>query len=371
MKQAKLLTGVSTLTVLVILGAVTTAIRYIDGLGATTNLSDGRAWGLWISAKFCFIALGAGAFVLAAVVYIFNLKKYRPIARPAVLTGFIAYTVFVLALLLDLGQPWDIWQVLIYWNVHSPLFEVAMCVMSYLIVLALEFSPAVFERFNWHIPLRVIRAIQIPLVIAGVVISTLHQSTLGTMMTAMPETLNALWYTLILPVFFLLSAIAAGIAVLIAEKTFSTRIFGPKLELDIIGGLGKAVPYVLGLYLLLKLVDLGVAGELGLVFTAYPQNLLWWGEVIIGVILPIILFSMPSVRQSRRALFWSAVLIIIGLILNRFNVTILGLEMRPGFSYFPHWMEFAITAGLVADSLVVVWLANRFLPMASQRDNGG
>jgi len=368
MKREKLPIGTSILTSLVILGAVTMALRYINGLGAVTNLSDGRPWGLWIGFDlYCGIALAAGGFIVAAVVYIFNLKKYYPLIRPALLTAFLGYTLEILTLLVDLGQPWDIWHVIIYWNVDSPLFVVAICVILYTIVLALEFSPAVFERFNWHIPLRTIRAIQIPLAITGVVLSTLHQSSLGSMLLVMPETLNALWYTPILPIFFLLSVIAVGLAMVIFETTLSTRIFGHKLDLDILSSLGKAIPYILGLYLLMKLVDLGVTGELGLVFTAYPQNLLWWGEVIIGVLLPIILFSMPSVRQSRRVLFWSAALVIIGLILNRFNVTILGLEMRPGFSYFPHWMEFAITAGLIADSLIIIWLANRFLPIAHRK----
>lgn len=369
MKWQKLPIGTSILAALVIFGAVTMAMRYINGLGAVTNLSDGRPWGLWIGFDvYCGVALAAGGFIVAAVVYIFNLKKYHPLVRPALLTAFLGYTLVILALLVDVGRPWDIWHVIIYWNIHSPLFEVAVCVMTYTAVLALEFSPAVFERFNWHIPLRIIRAIQIPLAIAGIVLSTLHQSSLGSMLLVMPETLNALWYTPILPILFLLSAIAVGPAMVIFETTLSTRVFGQKLDLDILSGLGKAIPYILGLYLLMKLVDLGVAGELSLVFTAYPQNLLWWGEVIIGVILPIILFSMPSVRQNRRALFWSAALIIIGLILNRFNVTMLGLEMRPGFSYFPHWIEFAITAGLVADSLLVVWLANRFLPIAHRKE---
>ncbi|MCK4724076.1 MAG: polysulfide reductase NrfD, partial [Dehalococcoidia bacterium] len=234
----------------------------------------------------------------------------------------------------------------------------------YTAVLALEFSPAVFERLNWHVPLRVIRAIQIPLVIAGVVLSTLHQSSLGSMLLIMPGTINALWFTPILPLLFLISAIAVGPAMVIFESTLSTKIFGHKLDLDILSGLSKAIAYILGLYLLLKLVDLMVAGELGLIFTAYPQNLLWWGEMAIGVILPMIFFSMPSVRQSRNKIFWCSALVIIGLVLNRFNVSMLALAMRPGFTYFPHWMEFAITIALVADALLVIWLAHRFLRIA-------
>ena len=372
--------GISVLTALVVLGLIPMIIRYINGLGAVSNLSDGRPWGFWISFDlYCGVALAAGGFTLAGWVYLFNREKYHEVARPAVLTAFLGYTLVILALLVDLGQPWYIWHAIIYWNIHSPLFEVAICVMTYTIVLALEFSPAVFEalsksnlpvikRFNWHIPLHVIRAIQIPLVIAGVVLSTLHQSSLGSMLLMMPEALHSLWYTPILPILFLNSAIAVGPAMVIFESTLSTKAFGHKLDLDVLSGLGRAIPYILGIYLLLKLVDLTARGNIGLIFSAYPQNLLWWGEIIIGVILPIILFSMPGVRQSRTAVFWSAVLVVIGLIFNRFNVSMLALAIRPGFTYFPHWMEVAISVALVADALLVIWLSYRLLPMVEHEE---
>jgi len=367
--------GTSILTIIVVLGLIPIIIRYINGLGAVTNLSDGRPWGFWISFDlYCGVALAAGGFTLAGWVYLFNQEKYHAVVRPAVLTAFLGYTLVILALLVDLGQPWYIWHAIIYWNIHSPMFEVATCVELYLVVLALEFSPAVFERlsdanlpvikhFNWHIPLRVIRAIQIPLVIAGVVLSTLHQSSLGSVLLMMPETLHPLWYTPILPILFLTSAIAVGPAMVIFETTLSTKAFGHKVSPEILSGLSRAIPYILGVYLLLKLGDLTVRGNLGLAFSAYPQNFLWRGEIIIGVILPIILFSMPSVRQSSKGVFWSAVLVIAGLVFNRFNASMLALAMRPGFDYTPHWMEVAISASLVADAMLVVWLAYRLLPM--------
>jgi len=368
------------LSVLVVLVLAVIITRYLNELGAISNLSDGRAWGLWISFDlYCGVALAAGGFTLAGAVYIFNLKKYHSVVRPAVLTAFLGYTLVILALLVDLGQPWYIWHIIINWNIHSPLFEVGMCVMAYTVVLALEFSPAVFEglnksdlpvvrRINWRIPWRVIRAIQIPLVIAGVVLSTLHQSSLGSMLLMMPETLHALWYTPILPILFLTSAVAVGPAMVIFESTLSTKIFGHKLDMDVLSGLARAIPYILGLYLLLKVIELTAVGELGLIFTAYPQNLLWWGEIIVGVIIPIVLFSLSDVRHNRNAVFWSSVLVILGLVLNRFNVSMLALGMRPGYTYFPHWMEFAISVGLVADALLVIWLAHRFLPIVSHED---
>ena len=380
MKKRSIPVGTIILSAIAIATLPVIILRYINGLGAISNLSDGRAWGLWISFDlYCGVALAAGGFTLAAVVYIFNLKKYHPVVRPAILTAFLGYTLVILALLIDVGQPWYIWHAIIYWNIHSPLFEVAICVMTYTAVLALEFSPAVFERlcetnlpvfrhFNWHIPLRVVRAIQIPLVIAGIVLSTLHQSSLGSMLLMMPETLNALWYTPVLPILFLVSAVAVGPAMVIFESTLSAKAFGHQLSQDILSGLGRVIPYILGLYLLLKLMDLTVAGEMGLLFSEYPQNLLWWAEIVIGVILPIILLSRPSVRQNRSGVFWCAVLVVAGLVLNRFNVSMLALDMRPGYTYFPHWMEFAISIGLVADALLVIQLANRLLPIVHHEE---
>jgi len=298
-KKRSIPVGTIVLSSLVIIGLVSIILRYVYGLGATTNLSDGRAWGFWISFDlYCGVALAAGGFTLAGWVYVFKKDKYHAVARPAVLTAFLGYTLVILALLVDLGEPWYIWRAIFNWNIHSPMFEVAMCVMTYTCVLALELSPAIFEKFNWHVPLRIIRTIQIPLVIAGVVLSTLHQSSLGSMLLMMPTTLHPLWYTPILPIMFLISAIAVGPAMVMFESNLSSRAFGHRLSHDIMSGLGRGLPYILGLYLLLKILDLAVAGEIGLIFTAFPDNLLWWGEIIVGVILPIILFSIKTVLGS-------------------------------------------------------------------------
>ncbi|MCJ7522039.1 MAG: Ni/Fe-hydrogenase cytochrome b subunit [Dehalococcoidia bacterium] len=361
--------GTSILSALAILSLAVIIYRYASGLGAISNLSDGRAWGLWISFDlYCGVALAAGGFTLAGAVYIFGREKYHPVVRPAILTAFLGYTLVILALLVDLGQPWYIWHAIIYWNPHSPLFEVALCVMTYTGVLALEFSPMLFERLNWRVPLRIIRAIQIPLVIAGIVLSTLHQSSLGSMLLMMPETLNALWYTSILPLLFLISAIAVGPAMVIVESTLSSRAFGHTLSVDILGGLGRAIPYILGVYLVLRIAELVVSGELGMIFSETPLNILWWVEILGGVVLPIILFSRVSVRESKAKLFGAALLVVGGLMLNRFVVSWIALEPRVGTVYFPHWMEFAVSVGLVADAIIVFMLANRLLPVVHHEE---
>ncbi|MBN2076244.1 MAG: Ni/Fe-hydrogenase cytochrome b subunit [Dehalococcoidales bacterium] len=376
-RKDKFPTGILILSVLVIISLVLLFIRFMYGLGAATNLSDGRPWGFWIVFDdMCGVALAAGGFTLAGIVHIFGREKYRSLYRPAILTAFLGYVLVVLSLVVDLGQPWYMWHFFIYWNVDSPMFEVAVCAVLYTIVLALLFSPAVFERLDslnfpvirsikWSIILKIVRRIEVPLIIAGIIVSTLHQSALGSVFLLMPGSLHPLWYTPVLPALFLISAIAVGPAMAIFETVISNRIFGHQLAQDVMSGLVRYIPYILGLYLCLKVLDLIIAQELSLVFSAGHYSLLWWGEILIGVILPIILFSIPAVRNNRMAVFWSSFLVIAGIIFNRFNVGIFGLAMRPGYTYTPHWMEITISIGLVADAMLVIWLAYRYLPVHS------
>jgi Ni/Fe-hydrogenase subunit HybB-like protein len=358
------LVAVFILAVLMAIGLSVAIVRFINGIGAISNLSDGRGWGLWISFDlYCGVALAAGGFTLAGTVYLFNLRKYYPIVRSAILTAFLGYLMVITALLVDLGQPWRIWHIIIYWNPHSPLFEVGWCVLLYTTVLALEFSPNVFERFNMQTPLRLIRAIQIPLVIAGVVLSTLHQSSLGSTLLLMPDKIHPLWFTPILPILFLLSAIAVGLAMVIVETSLGSRGLGHHVDLEILAGLGRALPYLLGLYLLVKLGDLLVAGELELIFSSGLYSALFLLEIGGGVILPLVLFALPAVRRSRMALFWSALLVVLGLVLNRFNVSLIALAPRPGTVYFPHPMEFAISIAVVSAGILAYIMANRYLPI--------
>lgn len=360
--------GTLILSILAFVCAGVLVQRYVYGLGAMTNMSDGRGWGLWISFDlYCGVALAAGGFTLAAIVHVFNMEKYHPVVRPAILTAFIGYLLVVLALLVDLGQPWYIWRMIFNPNIHSPLYEVGWCVMLYTIVLALELSPAVFERLKWRIPLRIIGAIQIPLIIAGIVISTGHQNSLGSMLLIMTHTIDPLWYTPIIPALFFVSAVAVGPAMVIFEGTLSGAAFGHKISREIFTGLGRIVAGVLVVYLIMRLVDLAVAGQLGWIFTRYPQNVYWWFEVGGGVILPIILFNIPKVQRSGRGMFVAAILyIVLGLALNRFIMSMLWLDMRTGYTYFPSWQEFAVSIGLIAWALLAFQIAVRLLPITGQ-----
>src|SRR5579862_1017465 len=246
-------------------GLYCTFVRFFRGLGASTNLSDQFPWGLWVGFDvMCGVMLAAGGFTLTAAVEIFNIKRFHSIIRPTILTAFLGYVLVCAALMYDLGLPWNIWHPLIMRNPHSVMFEVAYCVMFYTTVLALEYSPIVLERFNMQKPLKVVRTILIPLVIFGVILSTLHQSSLGTLYLIVPEKLHPFWYSPLLPLFFFLSAIAVGLAMTIFESSLSSKHFGLQLELPVLQELGRVLVVVLGVYAILRFEDLANRGVLRL-----------------------------------------------------------------------------------------------------------
>jgi c(7)-type cytochrome triheme protein len=350
-------------------GMYSVVYRYARGLGAATNLSDSFPWGLWIGFDLLVgVGLAAGGFVIAATVHVFRIEKYEEIARPTILTAFLGYILVIVALLIDLGKPWNIWHPIIMWNPQSVMFEVAWCVMLYTTVLALEFSPLVFERFGLKKPLKLIQAIYTPLVIVGVLLSTLHQSSLGTLYVIVPDKLHGLWYTPWLPVFFFASAVAAGLAMTIFESYMSSRAFGRGLEKDLLMGLGRVIVVVLGVYALARLQDLATRGNLGLAFQMTPEAMLFWGEAGLGVILPMILFATPAIRRDEHGLFFAAVLTVLGFILNRLNVAITGMAASSGVSYFPSFFELMVTASIVTAGFVAFALAVKYLPVFPEED---
>ena len=348
----------------VMLGVIVTLIRYAFGIGAISNLNNSYSWGIWISFDLlCGVALGAGAFTMAAIVYILDLKEFRPILRPSILTGFLGYAMVIVALLVDLGRPERIWHMMIYQNGHSVLLEVGVCVMLYTTVLALEFLPVLLERTAWDRPLRILHAITLPLVILGVVLSTLHQSSLGSLFLIMPAKLHPLWYSPLLPAFFFLTAVSVGLAMVILESSASAKAFHRGLELHLLSRLARAIPYVLGLYLVLRLGDLAAGGKLGLLLPNQPLAILLWVELLGGAVLPIVLFSRRAVRQSPRGLLIGALLIIGGVMLNRFDVSLFAQQQLGGQAYLPSLAEFAISFGIVSGGILAFAFVAKFFPL--------
>jgi len=341
-----------------------TVWRFTRGLGAATNLSDAFPWGLWIGFDvLCGVGLAAGAFTLTAVVHLLNLRRFEPIVRPALLTAFLGYVFVIVGLLFDLGQPWRIWHALIFWNPHSVMFEVAWCVMLYTTVLALEFSPAVFEKLGLRRPRRLLHLVMTPIVIAGVILSTLHQSSLGTLYLIVPSKLHPLWYTPLLPLLFYVSAIAAGLGMVILESHLSSRAFGRRLEMDLLEPLARAMVVLLGLYGLLRVMILRRNGALATLLDPGYEEWMFLLELVLGVLLPVGLLLVPTVRHHPRGLAVAAFLAVAGFLVNRLNVSVTGMERAANATYLPSWMEVAVSLGLVALGFATFAAAARYLPI--------
>jgi Ni/Fe-hydrogenase subunit HybB-like protein len=339
--------------------------RFYYGLGAATNLSDTFPWGIWIGFDLLSgVALAAGGFTITAVVYIFNIKKFKPIIRPAVLTAFLGYILAVSGLIFDLGRPDRIWHPIIMWNPRSVMFEVAWCVILYNIVLFLEFSPALFEKLRLRRPLQIIKSITIPLVILGVILSTLHQSSLGSLYLIVPNLLHELWYTPLLPVLFFISAVAVGLAMVTFESFLSKRAFNKHLELELLIPMARVLAIVLLVYGLLRVYDMIGSGAIASVFTLSTESMLFLVEIFIGVVIPMSLLFMKRFRTSERSLFWISFMVVIGVVLNRMNVTVTGIQASIATeTYFPSWMEISVSMGLVATGFGVFALVVKYLPI--------
>ena len=354
---------------LMLAGLYVTYVRFVQGLGASTNLTDHFPWGLWIGFDvLCGVGLAAGGFTLAATVHIFNLKRYEPIVRPAILTAFLGYVLVIVALMFDLGRPYRIWHPLVMWNPHSVMFEVGWCVTLYTTVLSLEFAPVVLERLRWQRPLNLLRAVMIPLVIVGVLLSTLHQSSLGSLFLIVPHKLHPLWYTPLLPVFFFFSALMVGLAMTIFESWHSSKAFGRQLELPLLQGLARALAVLLAAYLAMRFLDLARRGALRPAAGARERDATssrWRSPC-----LPCrcCCCSRRGIRANPRALYYCAVLTIFGFITNRLNVSVTGMEAGSGVSYIPKWTEVVVTLAIVAVGFAIFYLAVKYLPIFEETE---
>lgn len=347
---------------LVVLGAVAALSRFVLGLGATTNLNDTYPWGLWVSFDVVTaVPLAAGAFTLGAIVHCFHIKTLEPLVRPAIVTGFLGYSLVCVGLLLDLGQPQRGWHVLRYWNLHSPMFEVSMCVMAYTTVLFLEFLSPVAEKFGWKIPLRILRWLEMPLVILAASISTLHQSSLGTFFLIAVDKLHNLWYNPLLPLLFWVSAICTGMCIIIVEATATHKWMGQPNEGALLRTLAKILPWTLGLYISLRIYSL-IALSARPLFDNPTLTLLFALEFCVGFVLPFFMFLYKDVRNSDTLRVTAALLVVCGLILNRFNVSMFGM-MDASHVYYPSLIESLVTIGIITAHILFFVLIAKYFPI--------
>ena len=348
---------------IVLCGLYATWVRVFYGLGGSTNLSDQFPWGLWIAFDVMGgVGLAAGAFTLVATVHIFNIEKYKPVLRPAILTAFLGYILVTVGLLYDLGRPDRLWHPLVMWNPHSVMFEVAWCVTLYSTVLFLEFVPMVLEKFGWHKPMGWIHRISVPLMILGVLLSTLHQSSLGSLFLIVPEKLYPLWYSPILPLLFFVSAIGVGLAMTIFESWHSTREFGRALELPLLASLARVLAVVMSVYLWIRFLDLFHRHALGLLAQNREETWLFLLEIALMAV-PTVLLYQARIRMRPGALYACAVMVVFGFVTNRLNVGITGLKAGSGAAYFPRWSEIAITLSIVAAGFAIFRVVAHYFPV--------
>jgi Ni/Fe-hydrogenase subunit HybB-like protein len=381
--------GVVVLMLLAANGLVFLAGRFLFGIGSVTHLNDQYPWGLWIGVDVAGgVALAAGGFTTAALSHVMRRERYHAVVRPALLTALLGYTFVAIGVFVDIGRYYYIWHPLVMWNGRSALFEVGTCVTIYLAVLYIEFIPVVAERFIGRVNLpgflargnglvdRLLRALDRGLsktmflfIIAGVVLSTLHQSSLGTLMVLAGPKMHPLWQTPILPLLFLLSAIAVGFPMVIVESLLAARSFGLKPEMHILSELGRMTAPLLGVYLAFKMGDMFVRETFVHLAVFNAASAMFMIEIVLGVVVPLRMFMSREVLKSPPLLFAASALTVLGVLLNRVDSFI--VAYTPPYSlaaYFPSVGEISVTAGLISILVLLYRAMVMVLPVISLPD---
>lgn len=360
--------GTTVLVAVASAGLIAGLYRFGFGLRASTNLDHYYPWGLWIIADVSLIALAAGGFVTAAVVHILHRENFHFLSRPALLTALLGYTFACVLLAADLGRYYNIWHPILpsMWQGNSALFEVGICVMTYLIVLYIEFMPVVCERFSGDARHPVLAAISRRLggmlsksisvfIVLGVGISCLHQSSLGHVFVLAPWKLHPLWWSPLLALLFLLSAVTVGLPTAIFVSITSARAFGMRPPMRELSGLARIVPVILSVYLAVKVGDLLIRGSFVFLFDGSPQSIACFLEIVFGLLVPFAMFLSVRVRNSPRGLATASLLVMAGVVMNRANVYWIGFQpVNAPYVYVPSVSEWVFTIGVLA-MVVLVW----------------
>jgi Ni/Fe-hydrogenase subunit HybB-like protein len=350
--------------------AVIGFVRFATGIGTIANINNAYPWGWWVGyGIMTMIAIGGVGFTITALVEILGVHRYHSFLRPAVLMGLLCYMSAITMLMVELGRPWMVWMVLVSWAPTSALFEVGWCAFLYLTVLALEFAQVPLEEAGWGRALRIVRAIYIPIMLLGVTLSHLHQSSLGTLMTLIPHKVNELWWSDNLPLLFLFSAMMAGPAMAILEHLAAARWLGFAPRMDLLAGLARIEVWLVGLFLAFQMGDLFYRGAVDAMFSGSWLAVSFWVEIGFGLLLPFVLLLMPEVRESRRGLAIACSLVVAGVLLHRLNVAVIGLRVRHWETYVPSLGEIGITLGITAAALFAFGWLVRILPIHEELPN--
>ncbi|MGD9488456.1 MAG: NrfD/PsrC family molybdoenzyme membrane anchor subunit [Calditrichaceae bacterium] len=383
--------GVIFLTILAVNGLIFALMRFVFGLGAVTNLDNQHPWGIWIGIDVAAgVALAAGGFTTAALGHVFHRGDYHVIVRPALLTAMLGYTFVALGVFIDLGRYYSIYHVMYMWNGNSALFEVGICVMTYLTVLYIEFIPVVIERFKGQVHLngflaglvkplesllkfldKILNPFMFIFLIAGVVLSCLHQSSLGTLMILAGSKIHPLWQTPIAPLLFLLSAISVGFPMVVLESMIASKSFGLKREMHVLSNLGRIIGPLLGIYLAFKIGDMVIRETYVYLLDFNLESIMFIIEMLFGVIIPLRIFLSNKALKSPNWLFTASLLVIFGVLLNRINTFLIAYTPPYAMnSYFPSIGEISVTVGFIALEVLLYRALVLIFPVISQPVKG-
>ncbi len=362
-REKSVLTPFNVITgIILLIGGIITILRFTQGIGAVTNLDDTNPWGIWIGFDLlCGVALAAGGYVTCATCYIFGLKQFKCAVRPAILTAFLGYALVVLALTYDVGRPWRLpYPVFLSPGTSSILFEVALCVMLYLSVLFLEFIPAAFEWLDWKRARYIIGKFSMVLIIFGIILSTLHQSSLGALFLIAPSKLHPLWHSGYLAVYFFISSIFAGMSMVIFEHMVVSRFLHDKIDEDhdiesnnVALGFAKAASFLMAGYLMIQVIGIAIDNDWKYLSTRWG---LWYLVEMIGFVgLPAVVYAIGVRERNIKLIQWTSLWAVLGIVLNRLNISIVAFNWQLPMDqrYFPSWMEVMTTVFIVTLGIVI------------------
>jgi Ni/Fe-hydrogenase subunit HybB-like protein len=356
--------------ILIVLMLAVLAARFILGLGAVTNLNDGYAWGLWVVVDVLIgSALACGGFSVAMLVYIFNRGEYHPLVRPALLTSLFGYTLAGVGVMFDLGRYWNFWHILWpgYWNLNSALFETALCISIYILVMWIEFSPVFMEKWGLNVAKEKLSKVLFFFIALGTVLPMMHQSSIGTLLILMGGQVNPLWQTPIVPLLYLLSAVLMGYGVVLFESCLASAAYRREIETHMLGPMAKVMLGMLGVYLVVRVGDLTVRGAWGNAFSFGLVATFFWIEMIMFC-LPFALIGTVEARRNPARLFLGGTAIMLGGALLRLNGYLIGYDTGPGWRYFPSIPELLVTFGMTAVAVLGFIVVTRLFPVLPREE---
>ncbi|MET0002183.1 MAG: Ni/Fe-hydrogenase cytochrome b subunit [Candidatus Thiodiazotropha sp.] len=360
------------LGIVALIGSYYLALRFIHGMGLVTNLNGGYAWGVWVVYDVVVgTALACGGYALAITVYIMNKGKYHPLMRPALLASLLGYGLGGIGAMIDMGRYWQFYNIFTPWhmNFNSVMLEVGLCVATYILVLCIEFAPTLLERFGAKGLIKTLNKVLFIFIALGVLLPTMHQSSLGSMLIAMGYKVHPLWQSLHLqPLLAILTALTMGFAVVVFEASFSSVGFRRPSEKPLLAGLGKGIVGLIAVYLGFRFGEILLNGKLGFIFAGDLGSLMFLLETALFV-FPLVVLSSAKYRGHGPLLLWASVSMLFAGSLYRFNAFLITYDPGPGYSYFPSVPEIMVTAGMVALEIMVFLFVVKKFPVLHNADS--